>query len=324
MFDWIAEGILKEASLLIQNFVGNVCLSMGNLAWSMLESAFGTEQLTAGTWDTVSGPDGSGFIHTWIAIMAPVLVAVVCIQAAWSALRRNKAGIIRAGVGATLGIPASLLAVWLMEKISIAMDEVTAFISNQMGSTPIDAFMKAFGFKPLDKPENDFGYEIDPEHWIWWVSGPQGAMILGVLMMVLVAIAAIVLNVMMIFRGFALIVAAALAPVVIMMMPWEASKSWFTKWAELVTGLLIAKPLAFSVLMFSMMLFESSEGVTQTMMGLVGMVLAALMPLLAMKFISFTPANSTSDMDAGGKSAAQAPARLATTMVRSRALTRRR
>ena len=319
LFDFIADSIQSQIVEVINNVVKDIAYNFAQLAWTMLESAFTNEQISAASWDTVSGENGTGFIYTWIQIMAPILVAIVAVQAAYSALKRNKAGIIRAGLGAVAGIPLSLLAVWLIEKFTSAMDEASLFISGQMGDTPVDAFMKVFGFKKLDGvAEGELNFEIDPEHWIWWVSGPSGAPVMGLVIMILVAIAALILNAMMLFRGFALLVAAAMAPIVVMMMPLEASKSWFTKWAELVTGLLIAKPLAFSVLTFSISMFESAEGPNATIMAIIGIIVAAFMPLLVLKFVSFTPVSSTSDMDQSAKGAAQAPARLASSVVRMR------
>lgn len=323
-FDWAFGGLMDGLGEAVAKMVMGFVLSLAKLTQDMLFSAFTNEQVTENVWKVVRGSGSTGFVHMWIMIMAPILVAVVCIQAAVSMLKRNKAGIIRAFAGAVFGIPLSLFAVWMIEKLLKAMDDATGFIMQTVGTTPERSLMKVFGFKPIERGTNEFGYEMDPLHWIWWTGSEGAPIFIGLIVFCLVAIAALVLNGMMIFRGFALAVAASLAPVVIMMMPLEASKSWFTKWAELVTGLLLAKPLAFAVLVFSMSLFNDSVGINDTMMGLVGMVIAAMMPLIAMKFISFTPSSSTSDMDGAAKGAAQSPGRLATTAFRARSMGRRR
>lgn len=323
LFDWAFEGALNGIGEMISQAILGFVISLAKLTRDMLFSAFTTEQVTESTWQVVRGSGSTGFVHMWIMIMAPVLVAIVCIQAAVSMLRRNKAGIIRAGVGAVFGIPLSLFAVWMIEKLLKAMDETTVFITNAVGKTPEEAFMRVFGFIPSDKGPEGLGYEMDMTHWMWWTGSAGAPLFIGLVIFLLVAIAALVLNAMMIFRGFALAVAASLAPVVIMMMPLEASKSWFTKWAELITGLLLAKPLAFAVLVFSMSLFNESVSVNDTLMGLVGMIIASMMPLIAMKFISFTPASSTTDMDGAAKGAAQAPGRVASSMLRMRSLGRK-
>lgn len=323
LFDWAFEGALNGVGEMVSEFVLGLVISLAKLTRDMLFSAFTTQQVTEDTWQVVRGSGSGGFVQMWMMIMAPVLVGIVCVQVAVSMLKRNKAGLIRAGVGAVFGIPLSLWAVWMVEKLLKAMDETTVFIMNSVGKTPEEAFMRVFGFMKSSKGPEGLGYEMDMTHWMWWTGSPGAPLLIGVVIFLLVAIAALILNSMMIFRGFALVVAVSVAPVVIMMMPLEASKAWFTKWAELVTGLLIAKPLAFSVLVFSMSLFNESVSVNDTIMGLVGMVVASMMPLIVMKFISFTPTSSTSDMDGGAKSAAQAPGRVAGSLVRTRQLRRR-
>lgn len=322
MFDWIFDGAMDQVAELVTKLIGETILGMAKFTWEMLSSAFTTEQITSATWDVVRGNGQEGFVHVWVVVMAPILVAIVCIQVAVSMLKRNKAGLLRAGLGAVFGIPLSFFAVWLIEKLTISMDEATQFIFSSVTAEggPEAVFMRAFGFKVSKEGANGFGYIMDTGHWMWWTGSAGGPLIIGLVIMALSGIAALILNGMMIFRGFALVVAASLAPVVIMMMPLEASKSWLTKWAELVTGLLLAKPLAFSVLAFSMALFNGATDVNQTIMGLVGMVIAAMMPLVAMKFISFTPTSATSDMDGAAKGAAQAPGRLGVSVIRSRSL----
>ena len=62
----------------------------------------------------------------------------------------------------------------------------------------------------------------------------------------------------MIFRSFALIVLAAVAPGALMPLPWENTKAWSRLWCETVIALLIAKPLAATLLAVAVKLFANS------------------------------------------------------------------
>lgn len=305
--DWIGDfvnGIFKD-----------IILSFAKMLADMLTSAFTQAQIEDSSWTMVRGSGGeTGMVWVWIWIMGPILVAVAVSQIAVSAFRRSKQGILRGFIGGLLAIPVSLIAVWLIQKLDTAMTEVSTFLEASSGNSTTDVFMKMFGFVRSDDGPDGLDYVMSDGGWMWW--SPGGPLVMGVLIMLFVAIAAMILNGMMIFRSFALIVAASLAPVVIMMMPLEAAKGWTSKWAETVVGLLLAKPLTMSVLMLATALAGDGEGtVSQTMMGLIGIIIAAFMPLLAMKFVSFTAASSTSDMDQGAKGAAQSPARTATSLL---------
>ncbi|MFP3686194.1 type IV secretion system protein, partial [Bacillus sp. SIMBA_026] len=90
----------------------------------------------------------------------------------------------------------------------------------------------------------------------------QGGAVAGAIVtamaVVVVWILAFILMCSMIFRTFALAVLAALAPVALMMLPWEKSKAWSGRWCEIVVALLLAKPLAATVLATAIKLFAGS------------------------------------------------------------------
>jgi hypothetical protein len=91
----------------------------------------------------------------------------------------------------------------------------------------------------------------------------------------------------MIFRSFALIVLAAVAPVALMLMPWEKTKSLTRRWTEIVVALLLAKPLAATVLAVAIKLFAESKSFAGLAAGTVGMALACAAPMMALRLVSF-------------------------------------
>ncbi len=72
-----------------------------------------------------------------------------------------------------------------------------------------------------------------------------------------------------------------------MMMPWEKSKAWAGRWCEVVVALLLAKPLAATVLAAAIKLFADSTSFAGLAAGTVGMVLACGAPLMALRLVSF-------------------------------------
>jgi TrbL/VirB6 plasmid conjugal transfer protein len=91
----------------------------------------------------------------------------------------------------------------------------------------------------------------------------------------------------MIFRSFALVVLAAVAPVALMLLPWDKTKSWARRWCEVVIALVLAKPLAATVLAVAIKLFAESKSFAGLAAGTVGMALACGAPLMALRLVSF-------------------------------------
>ena len=114
-----------------------------------------------------------------------------------------------------------------------------------------------------------------------------GTIVITVLATLIVWVLAFILMCSMIFRSFALIVLAAVAPVALMLMPWEKTKSWAGRWCELVVALLLAKPLAATVLAVAVKLYANSTSFAGMAAGAVGMTLACAAPLMALKLVGF-------------------------------------
>ena len=104
---------------------------------------------------------------------------------------------------------------------------------------------------------------------------------------IVVWILAFILMCSMIISSFALIVLAAVAPVALMLVPWEKTKTWARRWSEVVVALLLAKPLAATVLAVAVKLFADSKSFAGLAAGTVGMALACGAPLMALRLVSF-------------------------------------
>jgi hypothetical protein len=73
----------------------------------------------------------------------------------------------------------------------------------------------------------------------------------------------------------------------LMLVPWEKTKTWARRWSEVVVALLLAKPLAATVLAVAIKLFADSKSFAGLAAGTVGMALACGAPLMALRLVSF-------------------------------------
>ncbi len=193
--------------------------------------------------------------------------------------------LIRALVGGAVAIPMVAGAVYLARQLTKVGDSAAEALLDSMGTDPYVVFMRLFGF---ERASEGSGRE-------WNVvslspgtsSGAAGAVIVTAMAVIVVWILAFILMCSMIFRSFALIVLAAVAPVALMLMPWEKTKSWARRWCEIVVALLIAKPLAATVLAVAIRLFAESKSFAGLAGGAVGMALACGAPLMALRLVSF-------------------------------------
>jgi hypothetical protein len=121
----------------------------------------------------------------------------------------------------------------------------------------------------------------------WEYGGRSRCVVVTVMAVVVVWILAFILMCSMIFRSFALVVLAAVAPVALMLLPWDKTKSWARRWCEVVVALVLAKPLAGTVLAVAVKLFAESKSFAGLAAGTVGMALACGAPLMALRLVSF-------------------------------------
>lgn len=144
-----------------------------------------------------------------------------------------------------------------------------------------------------------FGFQQGPadsgQAWVVSPIGGQpttgdqitGTIVITVLATLIIWVLAFILMCSMIFRSLALIVLAAVAPVALMLMPWEKTKSWTGRWCEVVIALLLAKPLAATVLAVAVKLYADATSFAAMAAGAVGMTLACAAPLMALKLVGF-------------------------------------
>nr|WP_306300024.1 type IV secretion system protein [Arthrobacter sp. BF1] len=219
-------------------------------------------------------------------MMTP-LVAVMILQLVSGLIAQQPRRIWRALIGGFVAVPVVGVAVYLMQVLTHVSDSASSALLATMGSDPYVVFMRLFGFQhgPAGSGQTWIVSPIGGQA----VTGDQvtGTIVITVLATLIVWVLAFILMCSMIFRSFALVVLAAVAPVALMLMPWEKTKSWAGRWCEIVVALLLAKPLAATVLAVAVKLYANSTSFAGLAAGAVGMTLACAAPLMALKLVGF-------------------------------------
>lgn len=277
-------GIISQtqdaATQTITNMFAGVLESMAAWMWSFISGAFGVSDLGPSDWTVVSG-----FTNWWIVVMMTPLVVAMILQLIGGLISQQPRRVGRALVAGGIAVPVVIGAVGLMQKLTQFTDSASTAILQTLGSDPYVVFMRLFGFT---RAPAGSGHEWDLISMASpGTSGPAGPLIVTVVAVALVWVLAFILMCSMIFRSFALLVLAATAPVAIMLLPWEHTKTWTRRWCETVVALLIAKPLAATVLALAVKLFSDSTSFAGLASGAVGMLLACAAPLMALKLVSF-------------------------------------
>ncbi|WP_449371744.1 type IV secretion system protein [Arthrobacter psychrolactophilus] len=266
----------------ISGFFAGILESIASWLWSFISGAFGVSDVDDSQWTAVQG-----LTSWWVVVMMTPLVAVMILQLVSGLISQQPRRIWRALIGGAVAVPVVGGAVYLMQALTHVSDSASTALLATMGPDPYVVFMRLFGF--------EHGPAGSGQAWIVSPIGGQattegqitGTIVITVLATLIVWVLAFILMCSMIFRSFALIVLAAVAPVALMLMPWEKTKSWAGRWCELVIALLLAKPLAATVLAVAVKLYANSTSFAGMAAGAVGMTLACAAPLMALKLVGF-------------------------------------
>lgn len=264
----------------VTSLFANILQNMASWLWAFITGAFTVSNVDNSQWLSIEG-----LTNWWSIVMMTPLVVVMILQVLSGLMSQQPRRIGRAMVGGAAAIPLVGAAVYLVRHLTRASDQASAALLESIGSDPYLVFMRLFGF---ERAPEGAGREwnllsLAPGT----TGGPVGAVVVTLMAVVVVWILAFILMCSMIFRSFALVVLAAVAPVALMLLPWDKTKSWARRWCEVVTALVIAKPLAGTVLAVAVKLFAESKSFAGLAAGTVGMVLACGAPLMAMRLVSF-------------------------------------
>ncbi|MUU69913.1 type IV secretion system protein [Pseudarthrobacter sp. GA104] len=264
----------------VTSLFANILQNMASWLWAFITGAFTVSDVDDSQWLSIEG-----LTSWWVVVMMTPLVVVMILQVLSGLLSQQPRRIGRAMLGGAAAIPLVGAAVYLVRQLTRASDLASAALLESIGSDPYLVFMRLFGFERA--PEGS-GREWNLVSLApGTTGGPAGAVVVTVMAVIVVWILAFILMCSMIFRSFALVVLAAVAPVALMLLPWEKTKSWARRWCEVVIALVLAKPLAATVLAVAVKLFAESKSFAGLAAGTVGMALACGAPLMALRLVSF-------------------------------------
>ncbi|MFX1821788.1 type IV secretion system protein [Pseudarthrobacter sp. CC4] len=258
----------------------NILQNMASWLWAFITGAFTVSDVDDSQWLSIEG-----LTSWWVVVMMTPLVVVMILQILSGLVSQQPRRIGRAMLGGAAAIPLVGAAVYLVRQLTRASDLASAALLESIGSDPYLVFMRLFGF---ERAPEGAGREwnlvsLAPGN----MGGAPGAVVVTVMAVIVVWILAFILMCSMIFRSFALVVMAAAAPVALMLLPWDKTKSWARRWCEVVVALVLAKPLAATVLAVAVKLFAESKSFAGLAAGTVGMALACGAPLMALRLVSF-------------------------------------
>ena len=277
-------GLVSQANDGIQgsitSIVANVLQNIASWMWGFITGAFTVSDVDDSQWTAIGG-----LTNWWVIVMMTPLVVVMIIQLLSGLISQQPRRLLRALIGGAAAVPLVAAAVYVVRQLTHASDAASAALLESIGTDPYVVFMRLFGFEraPAGSDREWNVISLAPGNQ----GGAVGGAIVTVMAVIVVWILAFILMCSMIFRTFALAVLAAVAPVALMMLPWEKSKAWAGRWCEIVVALLLAKPLAATVLATAIKLFADSESFAGLAAGTVGMVLACGAPLMALRLVSF-------------------------------------
>jgi TrbL/VirB6 plasmid conjugal transfer protein len=264
----------------VTSLFANILQNMASWLWAFITGAFSVSNVDDSQWLSIEG-----LTSWWVVVMMTPLVVVMILQVLSGLVSQQPRRIGRAMLGGAAAIPLVGAAVYLVRQLTRASDLASAALLESIGSDPYLVFMRLFGFERA--PEGS-GREWNLVSLApGTTGGPAGAVVVTVMAVIVVWILAFILMCSMIFRSFALVVLAAVAPVALMLLPWDKTKSWARRWCEVVIALVLAKPLAGTVLAVAVKLFAESKSFAGLAAGTVGMALACGAPLMALRLVSF-------------------------------------
>lgn len=324
----------------INDAVGDIFLDfiiwLSKLSWGILEGAFSitdfNDEANEGLWIAVVGgtlsyeEDGTmigvvdhpGMLNIVVGAMIPILVIFIALQVIASLVRKSSEGFLRAAVMTVLAIPGTYLAAGMMWFALGATSSVTQWILGA-GSGSGDAegvadgpqaimsmFGLYFGSENVDAAvvvDEETGLVLD-ENSVHFGGLENAGTILGAVVVIgLLALAAVFLGLMMIFRLVSLLTLATFLPVAIFGLTWEGAKPIAAKWAQVSIALLISEPAAAVVIRLGAAMSIMGGDWMRIMMGLGLMVVAGIMPLLVMTLVSFMTGGASDSIDRAGSQA---------------------
>lgn len=266
-----------DVSCHIDSFWASIGNALGTMSWDMIAASFTG---SAATVDSGEWSIAVNMTSMWAIVLLTVVVAVVVLELMMAAIRGDFQGAVSTVISGMLAWPLTLVAIWGAVQLTAASDRLSVAILNTGSDDGKSTMQRLFSFM-------EYTSVFGP------VEGARQNMVGAVLILSVAFLAAFFLSFAMAFRNFALISLVGFAPLAFMAFPMRNMRSWVFRWIQAVVALILAKPIAAGILVFSAQLGASEEGgAWQWLVALVGMAMAAFAPMITMRMFSFIGAET--------------------------------
>jgi len=271
----------------------SIVTALGNFIADMFVNAFKDSTIADASWKVAGGQ-----FWFWAAIVAGFVAVVMIWQVSVGVLLRDHKRMASAMIGGTLSIPFSVFAVTWMMRLTTASDKAAILATKQLqGQTLSDSLLRFIG---LTAPDDSGKQQLTQSDWDTTstivsiatggtgdASANLGQVILAALIVGLLAVASLLLFLLMEVRNMGLLALAAMAPLALMFIGQPVLVAWAKRWASLVVGLILAKPIAAGILVLLVKLSGQTPDLGSMIVFAGGVVVAAFAPMWAVKLVNF-------------------------------------
>lgn len=300
----------------IHDFLLGSIKGMATFTWGFIKSAFSASDINGSWWVSVVGGKVTtvvgntatevthpGMVNVIVLIMVPFLLLLAAVQVVISLFRQSTLGLVRAVVACFFAVPVTYIVVGMMYTLMVLFDQISQWILVAGGGgddEAMSAILALFGMTWNPAKQEVL---LDESYQQWKVAfdtGNPGGIMFPFIICLLIVFVAFIMMCMMVYRTMALVIMASLTPIAVMSQSLDVAKGILSKWGSTVLGLLIAKPAAAVIIKMGMVLSSTSDQFFQMAAGILAMLMAAAMPILAGKFTGFVGAGGDGVNEGGG------------------------
>ncbi|MDI6022643.1 hypothetical protein QBL02_03695 [Leucobacter sp. UT-8R-CII-1-4] len=269
------------------------------MTW-LTENVLGGQEFQPGTslWNTAIEQ-----ANVWLGLSIMVMIITAIVAMGVGMILGRPDLIKRTLIGTFLSVPATFFAFFAVGEGLKLVDEVSdgmlSSLTSEGGGFP--AFIKSIAKQFQAGADGTLAGNL-------WAGGnfATGGNVTGpvTFAVFLLTIGVVLIGCTMAFRNFVLLILIAFAPLAFVLLPSKGGEVWVQRWITTTLALVLAKPLTYGVLVMVLAIFKPADVSVFSftgLVGLIGLVISAFMPMMAYSFFSFIGGATA---DGAGKEAA--------------------
>lgn len=256
-FDWLGQAMAGAAAWLFE------------AVWQVFETT---------TLVDVTSAEYVGVYNVLFGVAVFVMLVFFCLQLLTGLIHRDPTALSRAGLGLAKSVLGSFLVITLTALLLEITDQLAVGIVQATGNT-----MEGMGTQIGLLAVALAGINI---------AAPGVGAILTIFLAGLAISAAAIVWFSLLIRKALLLVAIVFGPIALAGATWDATKGWFGKWASFVVALIVSKLVLVVIFLVAMSQVSAPieadlASISDPIVGVVLMFIAAFAPYITYKFISF-------------------------------------